>query len=272
MRMRRLQIALISALGIALLASVGMIFTQSKRLAQFERQREADLRSLREVREALRQSERRNADVTAKSQVSATQDRAVIAQRDATIQQLNTELSQAHTSLTALQRQLTKVRNESQQALALVNKRSQVLQEDWQSRLDTLQRQLSSTQRGLRDARRRIAALEVNNAKLQSERDVNLARASEREQLLNRLADLDRRRESYLNSIAERYRNLTNRFRTMSGMLDTSSRNNNNNPTAFSGAALDLIQNAIALTDTDLQHLSILNAQAFQLEKKLQKK
>jgi hypothetical protein len=53
-------------------------------------------------------------------------------------------------------------------------------------------------------------------------------------------------------------------------MLDSSHGQQGSN--AFSGAALDLIQNTISLADNDLQHLNELNAKAFQLEKKLSKK
>ena len=52
----------------------------------------------------------------------------------------------------------------------------------------------------------------------------------------------------------------------MSGMMDS---NRGQNSSALSGQAMDQIQNAISLTDNDLQHLNELNAKAFQLEKRL---
>ena len=269
MRMGRVDIALVSFLGTVLLAAAGVIFFQSRRLAEFARQKESTQQSLREAQETLRQSERRNTAAPAKAPVPANEHRAALAQRDATIKQLESEVTQAQASVTALQEQLSNARNEGHQALANAAARSQELQAKWQSQLDPLQFQLGSAQAGLRDARQRIAALQEANASLRNEKSVNSARAAEQEKVLASLQDLDRRREAYLTSIADRYRDLTSRFRTMSGMLDSS---RNGNSAAFSGAALDLIQNAIALTDTDLQHLSELNAKAFQLEKKLRKK
>jgi chromosome segregation ATPase len=269
MGMKRLKIALVSGLGIALLASIGMNFLQSRRLAEFERQRDADLLSLREIRESLRQSELRNAAAAARPRASASDDKAVIAQRDATIDQLNSEISEARSEINQLQGQLSDARDESQQALTSANQRYQKLQADWQSRLDALQQELSATQGAVQDSRQRVAELEKSNAKLRSERSADSAQAIERERMLADLRDLDRRREAYLTSIADRYRDLTSRFRTMSGMLDSNRADNSN---AFSGAALDLIQNAIALTDNDLQHLNELNAKAFRLQKKLEKK
>jgi FtsZ-binding cell division protein ZapB len=269
MRMSRLQIALVLGLGVALLASTGIIVFQSRRLAEFERQREADLQSLREIRETLRQSELRNAAASAKPRTPSSEDQAAIAQRDATIELLNSEISQARSDVSILQKQLSDARDESQETLTSTNQHYQKLQADWQSRLDAVQKELSATQVEVQNSRQRVAELEKANAKLTSESGANSARAVERERVLASLQDLDRRRESYLTSIADRYRDLTNRFRTMSGMLDS---NRSSNSNSFSGAALELIQNAISLTDNDLQHLNELNARAFRLQKKLEKK
>lgn len=269
MRMGRLEIALVSVLGAALLTAAGVIFFQSRRLAELARRQETSLQALRETREALRQSERQNAAANTKTRVSANASRVELARRNAAIKQLHNEISQARVSVAALQEQLSNARKESQQALANAGARSQQLQSKWQSRLQALQNQLGSAQASLQDARQRITALEEANASLRNEKIVNSSQAAEQEKMLASLQDLDRRREAYLTSIADRYRDLTSRFRTMSGMLEA---NRDANSTAFSGAALGSIQNAIALTDTDLQHLSELNAKAFQLERKLRKR
>jgi hypothetical protein len=56
-RLGRVEFALALTLGVALLASVGVIIRQSRRLAALERQHAADLHSRHEVQEALRQAE-----------------------------------------------------------------------------------------------------------------------------------------------------------------------------------------------------------------------
>jgi len=268
-RMGRSQIVLVAGLGVALLASAGVIFYQSRRLAEVQRKRDADLQSLRETRVALRQAERRNAEAAAKPQAPANDEKAVIAQRNATIEQLNHEISEAHISISELRGQLSDARNESQAKLASANERCQELQANWQSRFNALQQQFDSAQTALQNSRQRVAGLESANAKLRSESNGRSARADEREQVLANLDDLDRRREAYLSSITDRCRDIINRFRAMSGMLDS---NRQQDSSAFSGAALDLIQNAISLTDDDLRHLSDLNARAFRLQKELSKK
>jgi LysM repeat protein len=72
-----------------------------------------------------------------------------------------------------------------------------------------------------------------------------------------------------MTSILRRYRDITSEFRNMSSVLDTSRDPNSN---VGSGATLSRIQNAVNLTEDDLQQLNDLNARAQKLEKQLQKK
>jgi len=267
MPMRRLQTALVSGLGITLLAAAGFAVYQSRRLAEVRQQRDTALQSLQKSREALEQSESQIAALR-NAPKPVNNDKAVIAQRDATIKQLNSEISAAQASITQLQNKLAAAAEENKKALASANGRSQKMQAQLQGQLDSLQKKLSSEQADITNSSQRIAELQKANAKLQAEGNKGSARLAEREHILDSLQDLDRRRETYLRSIADRYRNITNQFRTMSGMLGS---NHGQDSGSFSGGALDLIQNALSLSDDDLQHLNDLNARAFRLEKKLAK-
>jgi chromosome segregation ATPase len=267
--MRRLHIAVVSTLGVALVAVGVLIFRQTRQLAEVRRQRDAALQSLRESQEALRKSELRIAESMQEKPAPENDGKAAIAKRDATIEQLTRNLNAAKTSITQLQEDLSTSRNEGTQALETSNQRLQEMRTDLQGRLDKLQQQLDSAQTELQSSRQHIAELQKANDQLSASNNEGAARASEREHILISLQDLDRRRESYLTSIADRYRNLTNQFRTMSGMLAS---NRGQDSGSFSGPALDMIQNAISLTDNDLQHLNELNAKAYRLEKQLSKK
>ena len=66
-RLGRLQFALVLTLGVALIASVGMILRLSWRLTALQRQRAADLQSLRGLQEALRQRDLQKAPAEAES-------------------------------------------------------------------------------------------------------------------------------------------------------------------------------------------------------------
>ncbi len=264
--MRRLNITVVSGLGIALVATGVVILKQSQKLAEVRRQRDAALLSLRETQEALRQSQLRLASALRQPPKPATDLKAELKKRDATIQQLTEKLKAAQDSVTQLQQDLSASKEENQKVAETSHQSFQQMQTRLQDRLDQVQKELNSAQTDLQSSRQRIASLQKTNDQLQAENNKGSTRAAEQKHILDRLQELDRRRESYLTSIGNRYRNLTSQFRTMSGMMDS---NRGQNSGAFSGQALDQIQNAISLTDNDLQHLSELNAKAFQLEKRL---
>jgi chromosome segregation ATPase len=267
--MRRLHIAMVSGLGVALVAAGGVIIHQARELAEVRRQMDSAVLSLHETQDALQQSELRAAEALSQSPKPSTNGKAVIAQRNATIKQLTAELNAAQSSNTDLQKKLATSQDENEKALAAASKNYDTRAAELQARLDKLQKELSDAQSDLESSRQRVAALQKANDQLSSANNAGTARLAEREHILNSLQDLDRRRETYLTSIADRYRNLTSQFRTMSGMMNS---NRGQDSNAFSGPALDLIQNAISLTDTDLQHLSELSAKAYRLEKQLAKK
>lgn len=270
MPMRRFQIAIVSVLGVALLAAAVAIIYQSRKLADVRQQRDTALQSLQETREELRKSQLRLSAALRKPPKPANIDKATIAQRDARIAQLTQQLSAAQASVTQVQEELSAAKDENEKKLASSSQHYQKLQAEMQDQLDKLQKALSSAQASVQDSHRRITDLEEANAKLEAEGGKESTRAAEREHILTRLQDLDRRRETYLRSIGDRYRNITTQFRTISGMLDSDRGQASSN--AFSGTALGLIQNALSQCDNDFQHLSDLNAKAFQLEKKLSRK
>jgi chromosome segregation ATPase len=269
MRLARLRIPLVLILGVAFVASVGMVVRRSRQLAECRRQRSADLQSLRELREALRQRDLQKAPAVAEGRTPGGENHAALAERDATIERLNRELSEAEANITQLQVQLSNSNDEHEKALASANERYQKDHEEWQSRLDALQQQVDSAEAELQASRQRITNLEATNTKLRSENSEGAARTAEFGRVVASLQDLDRRRDAYLTSIIRRYRDITSEFRAMSGMLD-SGRDPNSN--VFSGATLTRIQNTVSLADDDLRQLSDLNAQARELEKKLVKK
>jgi predicted nucleic acid-binding Zn-ribbon protein len=270
MRLGRLQLALVLTLGVALIASVGMILRLSWRLAALERLRATDRQSLRELQQALRLRELQKTPAEAESPAPPSNYQAALAKRDATIERLNRELSEAQANIMGLQAQLLNSSEENEKALASADERHQKEQADLQSQLDALKQELESAQAESQASRQRLAALETDNAKLKSDNNAASARAAEFARLVAQLQDLDSRRESYLTSIMRRYREITSQFRAMSGMLGSSRDSNSASP--FSDAALTRIQSAVSSADDDLRQLTELNAQARQLEKKLMKK
>jgi chromosome segregation ATPase len=269
-RLGRLEFALVLTLGVALMTSVGVILRLSWRLAALQRQRTADLQSLRELQqEALRLRDLQKAPAEAESPTPPGDNHAALAHRDATIEQLNRELSEAQANVMGLQAQLLNSSEEQEKALAGAEERRQKEQADWQSQLDALKQDLESVQAELQASRQRVANLVADNAKLGSDNSAASARTAGLARVITDLQDLDRRRDAHLTSLMRRYRDVTSQFRAMGGMLDSS---HEPNSSAFSDAALTRIQNTVSLADDDLRQLSELNAQAHELEKKLLKK
>ncbi len=268
MRMGRLQTAIVSVLGIALLAAIGVAVHQYRRLEEVQQELKTTSQALQATKESLRQTQLRLAAALRKPPKPTIDYKALIAQRDATIKQLNSELSSAQASVTQLQQELASTQAEDAKELARASKDSEDLQADFQAQINALQKKLDSAQSHIQKSEQRIAELQKANAKLGTENNTSTRRMAEREHILDNLQSIDQRRQSYLRSITERCRNVTSQFRTMSGMLGA---NRGQDSRAFSGAALDLIQNALITNDNDLQQLSQLNAQAYRLEKKLAK-
>jgi chromosome segregation ATPase len=268
-RLGRLQFALVLTLGVALIASVGVILRLSRRLTTLQRQRAADLQSLRGLQEALRQRDLQKAPAEAESPTPPADYQALLAQHKATIEQLNRELSEAQANIMGLQAQLSNSSEEQEKALASAEERRQKEQADSQSQLDALKQDLESAQAELQASRQRVASLGADNAKLRSDNSAASARTAEFARTVAQLQDLDRRRDAHLTSLMRRYRDITSQFRAMGGMLDSS---HEPNSSAFSEAALTRIQNAVSSADDDLRQLSELDAQARELEKKLAKK
>jgi chromosome segregation ATPase len=270
MRRGYLQFAVVLALSVALVASLGLLIRQSRRLAMLEQQQETDQHSLNQLLAAIRQRELQKAPAEVESAVPSGNCQATLAGRNATIERLNHELSETQASLMGLQAQLSNSNEEREKALASANQLLQKEKEDWQVQLEALKQDLESAQADAQASRQRLAAVESDNAKLTNTNNAASARAVDLARVIVQLQDLDGRRDALLTSIMRRYRDITSQFRAMSGMLGSNRDSNTSSP--FTDAALTRIQSAVSSADDDLRQLSELSAQARQLEKKLARK
>jgi type IV pilus assembly protein PilQ len=266
----RLRFAVMLALAVALVVSLGMLLRRSGQLALLERQQAADSKSLQQLLAALRQRDLRKAPPEVESPTPPGDYQAALAKRDATIERLTHDLSDAQATILGLQSQLTNSNEEREKALAGASELQQEEKRDWQAQLDGLKRDLESAQADAQASRQRLATLEADNAQLSSTTSAASTRAVDLARVVVQLQDLDSRRDALLTSIMRRYRDVTSQFRAMSGMLGSSRDSNAGSP--FTDAALTRIQNAVSSADDDLRQLTELNAQARQLEKKLAKK
>jgi len=267
---------LLALLSLAVAIAAIVIVRQSLRLAAYERQHAADARALDAMRRAIRQGQARAQmpppqfsearPAVASSRPEAAENPELSASAGA-MQQLSRELQEAQASIARLQAQLQEAGQARQEAMAAaedLQKRERELREQF----DSTRQQLDAARAESQAARERAAGLEADNAKMKNESGARGAQATELRKALATLADLDRRRDSYLTSIIRRYREITDQFRTVAGTLDSS---RGAESVSSSGAALSRIQNAISLAEDDMRRLNELNAQAHQLENKLAK-
>jgi DNA repair exonuclease SbcCD ATPase subunit len=170
---------------------------------------------------------------------------------------------------------------------------------DWQSRAEQLEAQLDEA----KEDQKRLAAVESDLAaqvaaskRLAETKEAELSRKSEQlvtleaankklagdagnagqkaNQLLHtadELQEIYRRRESYLNTLISRYREVTEQYRAFASVLENrrGPEGASNPGTTIAGPELARIQNSIAMAEEDLRQLNNLNAQALRVQKKL---
>jgi chromosome segregation ATPase len=116
-----------------------------------------------------------------------------------------------------------------------------------------------------------IVSLEATNKKLVDATRMPGQRDSQLSQTSNELQEIYRRRESYLNTLIGRYREVTEQYRAFVNLLE-----NRRGPEGTPGASISIagpelarIQNSIAMAEEDIRQLNTLSVQALRLQKKL---
>jgi chromosome segregation ATPase len=242
---------------------------QARRIKQFQRQQASDAQSLHTLQDALRQKGLPTTPTEAGGENPAANDHAGIARREAVIERLDHELAESHASITDLRAQLAAANDQITKNQASADERLQKQQADTQAQLDDLQKKLDAALAASDIARQRAAVLEADNSQLKTDSSTVNARAADVAKIISSLQDLERRRDVYLTSILRRYRDITDEFRAMSSIMDTS---HDPGSSACSGAALSRIQSAVTSAEDDMRQMNELNARSQKLQKQLLKK
>jgi chromosome segregation ATPase len=182
-----------------------------------------------------------------------------------TIRQLREELAAAHSNVSNLEERVAQLEGELKD-LTQENQRRAQSQQELGEKIAGLNRIISAMERETRSRDERLAQLELANKRLREENAIATRKTAEAARMAADLQDLYRRRETYLSSILNRYREVTEQFRAFAGMLENRGRQEG---TSGGSAELARIQNSIQMTEEDLRQLSSLNAQAIQLQRKI---
>jgi hypothetical protein len=266
---------IILAVAIAgLLVSLGVNVWQVVELSEERDRRIADEKSLEQENRRIQELERRVAPPAAPQEPAKTKRPARGSGREAEnlgpgsgeAVLLQQELDDARRRIGDLEASQIAMQEAQQTATSEAGQRFASAQKDWNDRLDTLTRDLASARADLESSKQHATEAKAANERLKDAQADNAARVAETMRLVNSLQSLNQRRDSYLTSLARRYRDVSNQFRAMGGMLDS---NRGPGASAMSESAMTRIQSAVSQAEDDLRQLDEVNARAHQLEKKL---
>ncbi|MEK7404536.1 MAG: hypothetical protein AAB225_05465 [Acidobacteriota bacterium] len=173
------------------------------------------------------------------------------------------ELAAANNSIAELQARI----NELEASLARTNdenKRLAAAAAELQEKLAGHTRVVEALQAELKTRSERLVQLETTNTVLHREHREQAQKGAQVAGLLRELEEMNRRREQYLASILRRYREVTDRFRTLAVRADSPPESRVVDPSEFSR-----LQSAVASAEEDLRQIGSLNAQAARLQQKL---
>ncbi len=180
------------------------------------------------------------------------------------IQRLKLSLADANASISRLQSRADEAEAQLQN-LRLENKRLAGSEADLKENLAAANQAVDALQKELKSSRDRVTQVEIAYQKLRDQGGADARKLAEVQQLAGDLQDIHKRREAYLNSILRRYKQITDQYRSMYGVLQ----GQRTDAPAAGSADLARIQDSIAMAEEDLRQLNSLNAQALLIQKKL---
>lgn len=180
------------------------------------------------------------------------------------IQHLKLSLTEANAAVARLQSQVDDAEAKIQN-LTVDNKRLSASEADLTPNLAAANQAVDALQKELKSRSDRVTQIEIAYQKLRDQSGASAKKMEQVQQLVAELQDIHQRREVYLNNILRRYKQITEQYRSISGVLESQ----RTDAPAAGSADLARIQDSIAMAEDDLRQLTNLNAQALRLQKKI---
>ncbi|MEO7652256.1 MAG: hypothetical protein ABIZ80_17465 [Bryobacteraceae bacterium] len=180
----------------------------------------------------------------------------------AEVARLRSALAESQGAVTELEARITKLDAELAAAVAQ-NKRLVDAESELSERLTSSTRELEKA-RGLMQRNSDGAAQLEEARKLRDNAAAQAKKNAQFAQAVGELQDVYRRRETYVNSILQRYKEITEQYRAIS--LDA---RRSGEATPSRSNDLSRIQQAVTMAEEDLRQLNSWNARALLAEKKL---
>jgi chromosome segregation ATPase len=150
-------------------------------------------------------------------------------------------------------------------------KRQTAIESNLNEQLTSSKRLIEVKDAELNAKNEQLAQLETANRKLTADAGVAGQKTSQTLKYSDELQEIYRRRESALNTLISRYKDVTEQYRAFASVLE-----NRRGPEGAGGAGISIagpelarIQNTISMAEEDLRQLNTLNAQAIRVQKKL---
>ncbi len=268
-----------SRLAAALLAATTALFLwlwfnerrKSERIILGAARNAAEQAKLRtEIAERVREIEALRAQMDSEGIAPALPARPPAAPDESKRLEAIRNLAQAEQRIAALQSALNEARERGGQLDAQVerlqaeNKRLESAAAETREDLASARRVIEATDNELKSKSERVAQLE---AAVRSAREAQGAAQKKSQQvstLLGEFADLNRRRETTLQSLQRRFRDISDQYRAFALRLDT----HRDNPAAAM-PDVSRIQAAVQAAEEEMRQLNTLNTQAQRLAQKL---
>jgi chromosome segregation ATPase len=180
------------------------------------------------------------------------------------VQRLKLSLADANASIARLESRADDAEGRVR-SLILDNRRLSGSEADLEENLSTANQAVDALQQELQSNRDRVTQVEIAYQKLRDQSGGDARKIAQLQQLSAELQDIHQRREVYLNSILRRYKQITEQYRSISGVLQTL----RTDAPSVGSADLARIQDSIAMAEEDLRQLNNLDAQARLIQKKM---
>ena len=180
-------------------------------------------------------------------------------------ERLRESLAQSNAEVSRLQALISDLQSRIESANADNGRLSAALEEQKRALADANQA-TENVRADLNANLARVGELTAANTRLKADAAAGKQSAAQLSKTVSDLEGIFRRREMYLNNALRRYREITEQYRAISGVMDS---RRDREATPASSAEISRIQNAVALADEDLKQINALSVQAQRLEKKL---
>jgi hypothetical protein len=182
-------------------------------------------------------------------------------------QRFKLSLADANASIARLQSRLDEAEAKIQD-LAIDNKRLAASEADLMPSLATANQTVDVLQKELKSNGDHATQIEIAYQKLRDQSGADAQKLAQLQQLAAEMREIQQRRETYLSNVLRRYRQITEQYRSLAGVLQDQ---RTGTPSAGS-TDLARIQDTISLAEEDLRQLSNLDAQALRIQKKMSEK